>query len=200
MNRESDFEIVTRQDAAKRQITTAIELVFGRGDAVSANVLTWSASEMLRGVASAKGIQTFHTNIEMRVREEYIKEWRNILKSNYNYFKHADRDPERVIEDFSPEATTWALFAAGVDYYSIYGKRTWAMLVYHVWFLCRHPNITYEDARELVDKISPSLDYPQGQPLNQAVSAGMQMLESGRKYPEVVAALGDAWLARIEAE
>lgn len=195
-----ELQRIYRKDAAKRLITTAIELVFANGDAVSTNVLTWSATEMLRGIASASSVQTFHAELELRIKPDYIKDWRHALKGHYNYFKHADRDPERVIEDFSPDATTWALFAAQIDYNAIYKTRTWPMLVYHLWFMCRYPSITYDKARELVDTLAASLDFPADKPLGQSVGAARQMLLSGRKYPEVMQALGPDWLKGIEPE
>jgi hypothetical protein len=195
-----DLEVVTRQDAARRQITTAIELILGGGDAVSANVLTWAATEMLRGVAEHRGVETFHATLESRIKPEFLRQWRDILKSHYNYAKHADRDPERVVEDFSPEATTWALFGAGIDYATLYGKRTWPMLVYHIWFLCRHPEITVDEGRTLAEKMAPGLEYPKDRPLRAAVAAAMEMITTGRKHPEVLDALGPGWLATIEPE
>jgi hypothetical protein len=155
---------------------------------------------MLRGVAEAKEIQTFHGTLEERVQSERVKEWRNILKSHYNYFKHADRDPERFIEDFSPDATTWALFAAQVDYYTIYKKRTWPMLVYHIWFLCRYPSIVYDEGKEFVELLSRGLNFPEGKPLREAVAEASKMIENGRKNPEILRALGPSWLAIIESE
>ncbi|WP_426265147.1 hypothetical protein [Sphingomonas sp. PWP1-2] len=191
-------EIVTRQDAARRQLTTAIDLVLGIGDAVSANVLAWSAVEMLRGVAKARGVDTFSGQLEDRIKPEFLRYWRNILKEHYNYFKHADRDPEGVITDFTPESTTWTLFGGVLDYVHIYKTRTWSMLVYQIWFLSRHPEITLDETAEMVSALAPGLRYPAGKPLDEAVQAAFEMVDNGRKHPELLAQLGPAWLKTLE--
>lgn len=195
-----DRETLTRRDVARRQLSTAITFVLGNGDAVSANVLTWAATEVLRGVADHRGVQTFNATIEDRIKPEYLKDWRYILKDHYNFSKHADRDPERVVEDFAPEATTWILFGACHDYKAIYAKQTWAMIVYQIWFLCRHPEITVDEGKDMVVKLEPGLGYPAGKPLRASVQYALEMIENGRKFPHLLNELGSRWLDTIEPE
>jgi hypothetical protein len=145
---------ITRQSAARQQIDTAIELFLANQDPVSINVLTWAAVEMLRGVATARGVETFNAMLEDRIKPEYLKEWRSVLKGHYNFFRHSDRDPERIITDFRPEATTWALFGACHDYVRIYGTRSLAMLVFQQWFLCRHPKLAMPPLTEILPALS----------------------------------------------
>lgn len=191
-------ETVTRQDAVRRQLSTAIDLILGNGDAVSANVLTWAATEVLRGVATARGINTFLGSLEDRIKPQHLKDWRNILREHYNYFKHSDRDPDLVITDFTPEATTWPLLGACRDYFEIYKSRTWPMLVYQLWFFCRNPNMLIDEGSGLVSTMSPRLGDPAGKPLGDSVRGAFEMLDNGRKHPELLDGLGPNWLASIE--
>ena len=193
-------EVVSRKDAARRQICTAIDLVLGNGDAVSANVLTWSAAEILRGVGFHRNLGTFTSKLEDYIKEEYLKDWRFLLKDHYNYFKHADRDPERVVSDFTPEATTWALFGACNDYNIIYEVRTWSMLVYTLWFSCRHPDIMEGEGVRMVDALSAGLNYPEKKPLAKSVEAAFEILRIGRKSPSVLSGLGQHWLRTLKPE
>ena len=171
-------ETLARKDVARRQLSTAISLVLGNGDAVSANVLTWAATDILRGVAQFRKIDTFAATLEDRVKPEYLKDWRGLLREHYNYFKHSDKDPEKEITDFTPEATTWALFGACIDYVSVFKTRTWAILVYHMWFISRHPGITMEETQKLAVNLSPKLGFPAEKPLEESVKLAFEMLEN----------------------
>lgn len=202
MSEETEFpkETVTRQDTARREIVTAIDLVLGGGDAVSANVLTWAALEVLRGVATARGIETLTAELEDRIKPQAIKMWRELQKGHYNYFKHADRDTDRVVDDFRPEATTWALHSACIDYSRIYETYTWSMIVYKIWFLCRYPDIAMDSGQELVGVSARSLGYPEGKPLVEAIKPAWEMIKTGRANPWVLDKLPGAWRSKLEPE
>ncbi len=191
---------ITRRFAARSQIETSIDLFLRHSDYVSAHVLAWAAVEMLRGVAKAQGKETFHERMEDYIKEEHLKEWRDILKNHYNFAKHADRDPERILDDFRPELTSWVIFAGCLDYPKIYSQRTWPMLVFQSWFLCRNPKLANGQLAEIMPKIRENFGCPEGKKLCESTGEALEIIAQGNKHLAVyVDQLGPNWRGAIEA-
>lgn len=177
---------VTRQQAARAEIDTAIELLFDGGSPVAIELLTWASVEMMRGLAEHRQLQTFQGSLEDRVKPEMLKEWREILKGHYNFFKHGDRDPERVSHDFMPEAVTYPLFGACVDYQTIYGRSTFAMMNYTAWFMARHPSYVAPEVAEAVSSIGSQLGHPEGRPFRASLDQVAENYRDGKRRPSLV--------------
>lgn len=193
MNAEFERVTITRQQAARQEIETAIELLFDDGSPVAIEVLTWAAVEMMRGIAEHRGIETFQAKMEISVVPKHLREWRQIMKGHYNYFKHGDRDPERVADEFRPEAVTFSLFGACNDYQALFGKTTLAMYFYVAWFLGRHPDTLMSEARELPSKIAEHLDHPQDKPYRESLKQVSELYQSAKRQPRLVLKmLGDS--------
>lgn len=110
------FITVTKLDAAKRQLRTAIELWFNEGDPVSVHSLLYASHEIIHRLfrdAGHKGLlfdldpeetlpkDTDATSEELdRLRKEFPK----YLHTAANFFKHANRQGEKDDEPyvFSP--------------------------------------------------------------------------------------------------
>lgn len=131
---------LSRRDVARSEVDTAIELLFTGNNHVAINLLAWAAVDVLRGLCQAHGIETFMTRFYDSIRPEFHKEFRETLKDHYNYFKHAKNDPNRVVEDFCPEASTYALLVAVEDYRALFQKLTFPMYVFRSWFMARNPH------------------------------------------------------------
>lgn len=106
--------------------------------------------DVLRGVAEAQGTETFLARLEMHIRPEKIKMWRDVLRSHYTFAKHADRDPDRTIDDFNPDSTHLALLAAITDYGTLYKQLTMPMYLFRGWVLAHSPQLLLEGAAEEV--------------------------------------------------
>jgi hypothetical protein len=92
--------IVTKLDAAKRQLRTAIRLWFNEGDPVSIHALASAAHEVIHTLFRRKGLHglMFDTDV---IKPEYRKDWAKRLKVAATFFKHAQKDPDGQIE-FAP--------------------------------------------------------------------------------------------------
>ncbi len=190
---------ITRRFAARSQIETSIDLFLRHSDYISAHVLAWSAVEMLRGIAKTQGKETFHERLEDHIRSEYLKDWRDHLKSHYNWAKHADRDPERILDDFRPETTSWTLFAACLDYSEIYSQRTWTMFVFHHWFLCRNPKIAGGPLEQFIPKIAETFGNPEAKQLCNSSREALEMIGHGVRHLGLFEErLGENWRGAIE--
>ena len=146
----SDLKRLSRRQVAREEIETSIDLIVEEGSPVSAHLLAWAAIDVLRGVAMNRGEETFLERLETIIRDEKIKVWRSVLRSHYTFAKHADRDPEREVEDFNPESTHLTLLAAITDYGTIYKQLTLPMYLFRGWMFVRNPHMLVEGAFEEV--------------------------------------------------
>ena len=155
-----DSERLTRQRAIRCEIDTSISLFLSHRDHVSAHVLAWAGVETLRGIANSRNIVTFHEILEDKIKPDRLREWRDALRKNYNFAKHADRDPELEIEDFRPESTSYTLFGACHDYHLIFAKKTWPMIIFQSWFQCRNPKLVLEPMRSILPQMAELMESP----------------------------------------
>jgi hypothetical protein len=154
-----DSEKVTKIDAIQRQLKTAILLFLEDGDAVSIHTLTAAALQVAMDLGAKAGLAGFVKDLEF-IKPEKHEFFRKVVNSAENFFKHADRDPEAVLE-FYPAATPLYLADAAALYGKLGGPEFPALQVFHVWFMLNYPDVLQdgvikEKALELVSS-DPSL-------------------------------------------
>jgi hypothetical protein len=96
------YIVITKLDAATRQLHTAIELWFREGDPVSIHSLISAAMGILAPIAEDRKTWkgTYDTTyIRPGLEEEYLA----LMKVHQNFFKHGSKDPDESIK-FNPEA------------------------------------------------------------------------------------------------
>ena len=90
-------------EVASRELDVAIRLWFQEEDPVSIHLLSCSAYQIVNDVNKDRdGPELLYNSLIFK--EEYRKEAVRRLKEEYNFFKHADKDPSATIE-FNPEIT-----------------------------------------------------------------------------------------------
>jgi hypothetical protein len=151
---------ISKLDSARRQLETAVYLYFKNGDEVSIHTLTAAAYNILRGLSSA------HGKTEMFVKDRFF-EWvkpgmeklvRDKLNEAENFFKHADKDPEGLLE-FAPFQTEVFLLDACSQYQTITGEVFPVFKLYELWFLL-HNTTAFNlppEAEALVHSLGPEL-------------------------------------------
>ena len=132
---------LTRRQVARREIDAAVTLLLTGGEPVAVNLLAWAAVDVLRGLCEARGVATFMSIFEERIRPEFHAEWRRALRDHHNFLKHSKKDPDRTVEDFKPEASTYAILVAVEDYRKLYETMTYPMQVFRAWFMARNPHV-----------------------------------------------------------
>jgi hypothetical protein len=141
---------LTKLDAARRQLDTAIELYFGERDPVAIHALAAGAFEVVTAlcVHTGRSDELFDLVVPDR-RGEVLRWWR----AAQNFVKHADRDPDAVLE-FDPEFTDVVLMLA-VRRYSFLSPATYSMRVMHAWFFLHHADLIIEtDTRLAVEGLA----------------------------------------------
>jgi hypothetical protein len=92
---------ISKMDAARQQLATAIELWFRDGDPVSIHTLAFAAYEIIHVVSKKRGRQITLIFDSDMIKDEYRNDWAKIVKREANFFKHGDRDSDATIS-FGP--------------------------------------------------------------------------------------------------
>ncbi len=97
---------VSKLDAAIRQLDHAIQLWFADGDPVVANTLACAAYQVIEDLNQQRGNKDFHLKetVAKIVFPQYVEDVMALLKKPMTFSKHANRDPNAILE-FSSETT-----------------------------------------------------------------------------------------------
>jgi len=129
---DAPFEIVTKPEAAKRQLATAIRLCLAGGDAVSIRTLACAAHEILTVLVATKGGRSLILDNPLYSADKK-KGVRRGFKGTYNFFKHADRDAGALLR-FRPLLVEWIIADAVVMYRRATGHSFPEAAVYMLYF------------------------------------------------------------------
>lgn len=94
---------VTKLESAARQLREAILMFFERRDPIAVHTLAAASNQVLVDVSRSKGHASLLKDSPF-IRPEKRKEWLGHLNEAANFFKHADRDPDDVLQ-FYPAVT-----------------------------------------------------------------------------------------------
>jgi hypothetical protein len=136
---------VTKLQAARRQLETALDLYFNEKDPVSIHALATAAYNVIRKVNRNKGgmpmlVKDTHAKQFAETTGKTEKEIANILNEAENFFKHADSDPNGTLTFDDGEAELFLFDAIG-KYGEITQEKVPIFAAFHWWFVSRHPYI-----------------------------------------------------------
>lgn len=159
---DSTFHIISKLEAAERQLRQAVRLFFQRGDDVAVHTLAAAAYQIVSDLCEQKGIQREMEDSpileEMGVKGEALA----AMRKPQNFFKHADKDPEGTVR-FNPLLSACLILYAVQYFYAISGKQFPEGQVFRVWFFLRFPDRVPPDARDMFSRIPKGVgsdDYP----------------------------------------
>ena len=146
--------IISKLDAARRQLRTAITLWFAEDDPVSIHTLVGAAYEIIHAVSKQRNPGRRDLLLDsLIIKDEYRREWAISVKQPANFFKHANKDGNDVIE-FKPVASEpFILFAIlGVE---LCGERhNDEEAAYMYWLYLHKPHLLTESGRkQFVDDV-----------------------------------------------
>ena len=143
---------ISKLDAAKRQLETAIRLYFNEADPVSIHTLVGAAHGILSDLNKKRGGKPMIVS-DYSIKEEYKKEIRKKLKEAINHFKHADQAPNAVI-DFNPEINDDYIYDACAKYGELTGENVPYFMIFFGWFASKNINVfifTPEHRQKIID-------------------------------------------------
>lgn len=136
-------EEVSKTDAACRQLREAIVLFFERRDLVAVHTLAAAALQVLSDIGKATGATSMLKQGHY-IREDKKKVWFELLNEAQNFFKHADKDPEGVLE-FKPSSTPFYIIDAVLLESQIRKQLSPASNCFLLWFYVAYPDVLTEE-------------------------------------------------------
>lgn len=145
--------IISKLDAARQQLITAIRLYFNTGDIVPIHTLTAAAFRITQNISdSSANLPDSITNwVEELVKPEGKKLFWNKFHETTNFFKHAEKDPDSIHE-FNPEFTEYLLFLTARQYLLLSSEEPPEIQLFFYWFMLQKPNI-FASNKELQKKV-----------------------------------------------
>ena len=131
---------ITKLDAVRRQLETAIHLYFYCADPVSIHTLAAAAYNAFRDVNKRSGGRPLLLK-EVAVdslKEPLRKELRDRINAAENFFKHADKDHTGTFE-FDPKQSEFLIFDVCVWWCKYSGEDPVLFRLYKAWHIRQNP-------------------------------------------------------------
>jgi hypothetical protein len=130
----SQKELITKLQAARRQLVVATQLYFRDSDAVAIHTLVAASYNIIRDLSKHRGapdmaVKDFFLTTISPSKQKQVANW---LNSFENFFKHADHDPNGEIE-LNSEITELMLIDAWAQYEKLSGDLPEAGKVFKIW-------------------------------------------------------------------
>jgi hypothetical protein len=140
------MERITKLDAARRQLHTAIHLSLSNKDAVSIHTLTMAAHEILRQLLKAKGSGSFFKD-SLSLSRQAKKRFEELLNRPAGFFKHAGSGANGVM-NFHPKTTEYWLSECCTMYRQLTGKPSRESAAFIMWFSREYPDFPGPELEE----------------------------------------------------
>ena len=148
--------VITKLDAAQRQLRTAITLWFNEDDAVSIHALAFAAYEVMHAVS--KRLNPYRRDLlfdSLVIKDEYRDLFNIQLKKSASFFKHANRATETEIE-FDPSISEmFILYAIAGRELCKHGQSS-EESAYLWWMQLNQPELLTEGGRKFVSDRIPA--------------------------------------------
>jgi hypothetical protein len=178
---------ITKVEAARRQLVTAIRLLFEDADSISIYTLAHAAWEVLDALCKHRDVVRFRAEM-CRANGLSEDEIKRIASYGRNFFKHADKDPDSVLEDFSDELNDHVLVGAAFDYGEIANNKPMELQVFQLWYFAAHPEKALRPAMDDIiavgEKLFPGIG---AMSRRQKKRAGLRALMSALRDPTLMA-------------
>lgn len=154
MVRQPISETVSKLDAARRQLATAIELWFYDKDQVSIHTLSFAAYEIIHDVSRKKGRKQTLIFDTPFVKKQYRGSWSAAVKRTANFLKHGDHDPDGKIEFRPILSELFIIFAInGLETMSIsLNEHEWS---FFCWFWFNRSEMITQEGRDKLAELFP---------------------------------------------
>ena len=132
-------QYVTKLQAARRQLVTAVRLFFDDREPVSVHTLAHASWEISSCLCRHSGVTNF-LELGSKATGLQVSEIRKLAGNYKNFFKHADRDPEAALDDFGDACNDFVLFAATMDLeFLCKGRLPTELRTFYLWFCAVYP-------------------------------------------------------------
>ena len=147
---------ITKREAAKQQLLTAIDLLLSDKSLISVYSLATNAWEVIDELCKHAGIESFSEEVRENIPNERKLKQHYINANGRNFFKHADKDPDAVFDKLDYEQCDSVILLAVKDYIQLFCQSPIEFQVFEIWYLAIYPEKVNEAARESLANFSDS--------------------------------------------
>lgn len=155
MTTKSKRITLTKFDVAHGLLRTAITLWFEDGDPASIHTLACASYEIIHTISKKKNPQRDTLLFDSRaIDEQYRKPFVIALKDIANFFKHADRDPDRILT-FDPTLTELFIMCSMAGVHALGHKLSLLESCFLSWRSVDSPELFLDDGPKLLMESNP---------------------------------------------
>ncbi len=137
---------VNKIEAARRQINAAVRIFFRNEDPVAIHTLAMAAFRVLQDLAAKRDDSYMNTLVKTMLKPGMEKEFWKAIHTPANFFKHADKDADGVLDNVEEEINEHVLFIDGLFYQDLGNQLTSEMQALQAWYIAIHPEYISDDA------------------------------------------------------
>lgn len=154
---------ISKIDAAKSQLLEAINLFFEERDPVSIHTLLGASLGISGDLVTCKEAIRKNGLIMHKdtpwIKQEKLKEWRDAMRADQNFFKHADRDISKGVleKEFDPDVNAFYIHEAIGTLKAIETEKDFwppEFKIFYVWFLKEYPDLVNNEAKDSANTYS----------------------------------------------
>jgi len=165
---------VTKIEAARRQIDTAIRMLFGAEDPIAVLTLISAAERILRDIGAQKNAPIHQLHLEM-LKPGTEKEFWSMVNRPANFLKHADKDPDDILDNIDEKLNDIKIFISCLYYTDLQFTRSIEMDTFLTWFFVVNPHFINEEHAEAKEGYMEFADI-RNESREAQLSAGFQLL------------------------
>jgi hypothetical protein len=121
------------------KVDAAIRMLFDNGDPVAIHTLAAAGGRILRDLCEQKQTPN-HLALTAMIRPGKEKEFHAAMNRAANFFKHADKDADEVLDGIDEKVNDSVLMMALMQYQDLGLALTAEMHALHHWYAAKHPD------------------------------------------------------------
>jgi len=122
-------------------------LYFGDGDPVSIHTLAAASLEILKNLdRQGANTGTIFDDVKQQIEPKFHSQFETALRAPQNFFKHANKDAEKVLA-FNLDLPEIFLWEAALKYGELAREMTLELAAYKAWFTIRNPGVIKQEFR-----------------------------------------------------
>lgn len=174
---------LSKRLVAQRELEAAIRLLLQHRDHVSAYVLAWAAYDIVGPISRSRGIQSIEEEFEGELAPASLKDWRKMRRRHYNFFKHADRDPDEVVDDVPRELVEAQIFISNLDFQGAFETLSPIQALYMSWFTGVYPQFVRPESEATIGGLARLIGFPDGA-REELTAFFLRMLDAYDAHPD----------------
>ena len=140
---------ISKLDAARRQLETAINLFFRDADAVAIHSLAFAAHRVLVDICRTTGKDSILKGdwILEKLGKDKRSEWLGMINEAANFLRHAEDDPSEFL-NFDPSSNDIFLLDSVEMYMQLASEAPSLLAAFRCWFLMKYPDLLSDEVRQ----------------------------------------------------